>query len=232
MLLPGTGSDEVFVRAVFAGPLLALGLPLTAPAPVPGVDLVRHHLAALDAAAERGPVLVGGISLGAHVAANWAVRNQDRCAGLLAALPAWHGPAPSDAPAAWAARASAAAIERDGLAATLRASTEGVAGWLSAELHRAWTRHGDGLAASLRAAAAYPGPDLADLRGLDVPAGIAACSDDPVHPAEEADVWAAALPNAVARRTTLAAMAADREALGRAALLAWLSAARHRAGVS
>ena len=35
----------------------------------------------------RRPVLVGGISFGAHLAAEWAVRNPSRCAGLVLALP-------------------------------------------------------------------------------------------------------------------------------------------------
>ncbi|MEV6871794.1 hypothetical protein AB0M82_02040, partial [Amycolatopsis sp. NPDC051128] len=79
MLLPGTGSDEVFVRAVFAGPLRALGVPLIAPPPPPGAALADGYLEMLDALAdEHGELLVGGISFGAHLAAEWAVPPRPR----------------------------------------------------------------------------------------------------------------------------------------------------------
>ena len=64
VLLPGTGSDEVFVRSVFAGPLAELGVTLDAPRPVSGSDVVLGHLDALDAAAARGPGI--GAERGSH----------------------------------------------------------------------------------------------------------------------------------------------------------------------
>src|SRR3954470_19251678 len=149
VVLPGTASDEVFVRSVFETPLAQVGLRLTAP-PTATVD---EHLAALDSAWTGTPVVVGGISLGAHVAAAWAVRHPDRCAGLLVALPAWHGPA-GDAPAALAARASATVVDHHGVDSAL----VGVDGWLGAELSRAWHRHGRRLAGTLRAAAESTAP--------------------------------------------------------------------------
>ncbi|PRX51270.1 hypothetical protein B0I33_101423 [Prauserella shujinwangii] len=227
VLLPGTGSDEVFVRSAFAGPLAALGIPLTAPPPPRGAAVTGGSLDLLDELAERAgrPLLVGGISLGAHLAAEWAVRSPHRCAGLLVALPAWNGPA-GGAPAAVAARASADLVAREGVDRALRLATSGVAPWLAGELRRAWRRHGTGLAAALCAAAGHPAPTRAALRQLAVPVGIAACADDPVHPAPVAHAWAAALPRAAVHETTLAAVGADRETLGRAALLAWLRAAR------
>ncbi|RBM19649.1 alpha/beta hydrolase [Prauserella sp. PE36] len=225
VILPGTGSDEVFVRSVFAGPLAALGVELVAPPPPPGDAVVTGYLGLLDQWAETlaGPVLAGGISLGAHLAAEWALRNPERCAGVLVALPAWNGD-PGEAPAALAARASAELVERAGLDAALATSTAGVAPWLAGELDRAWRRHGDGLPGSLRSAAAHRAPELHRLRALDVPVGIAACVDDPVHPVSVAHAWAAALPRASVCETSLAAFGADREALGRAAVLAWLRA--------
>ncbi|GAA1960416.1 thioesterase [Amycolatopsis minnesotensis] len=225
VVLPGTGSDELFAGAVFAGPLAAFGVNAQLPPPPAGDRLVPGYLAALDAAAAAGPILVGGISFGAHLAAEWAVANQDRCAGVLAALPAWHG-APGEAPASLAARASADLVRRTGLEATLTASTAGVPRWLADELTRAWRRHGDGLADSLLAAAGHPAPALTALAALDVPVGIAACVDDPVHPAAVAHEWAAALPRAAVVESTLAALGEDRESLGRAAVLALLTALR------
>jgi pimeloyl-ACP methyl ester carboxylesterase len=219
VLLPGTGSDEVFVSEVFAAPLAAVGISLVAPAP--GADPAGSGLAALDAA--EPPVLAGGISAGAHLAAEWAVTHPQRCAGLLVAMPGWLG-APGDAPASLAARLTVDAVQADGLDAALARATAGVPGWLAAELARAWRRHGDGLAAGMSAAACRPAPGEAQLRGLRVPVGITGCDDDPVHPASVAARWAAALPRAELRLITMADLAADREALGRAALLAWLRA--------
>lgn len=228
VLIPGTGSDEVFVRTVFDGPLAEHGIALVAPAPVPGPDLAERHLAALDEAAEDGPILVGGISLGAHLAAEWAVAHQDRCAGLLLAMPAWNGPM-TDAPAGIAASASADVVDALGVDGALAEAGRETPEWLLAELDRAWRRHGAGLAASLRVAANHPAPTVATLRRLSVPAGIATCTDDPVHPLAVAARWAEALPSAMLRTTTLAEFGADRAALGRAtvaALLAALEAAR------
>jgi pimeloyl-ACP methyl ester carboxylesterase len=215
VLLPGTASDEVFVASVFAGPLAEAGLSLLAPAS----RGVREHVEALDAAWDGTPLVVGGVSLGAHVAAAWAVRHPERCAGLLVALPAWHGAA-DGAPAALAASASASVVESAGVEAALA----GVDGWLGAELRRAWPRYGTRLAEVLREAAGSSSPTLAELGGLTVPVGVATCTDDPVHPLGVAREWVEALPRAALRTTTLAALGADRESLGRATLTAYLDA--------
>jgi pimeloyl-ACP methyl ester carboxylesterase len=223
VLLPGTGSDDVFVRAVFAAPLAARRIAVVTPAPRPGPELARAHLAALDAAAADGPVLAGGISFGAHLAAAWAVANPARCAGLLLALPGWHGEA-GDAPAALAARYSAAQVRAAGLPAALDAATRDVPGWLAAELTRAWSRYGPALPESLELAAGWPAPTLADLATITVPVGVAACPDDPVHPLDAARSWARAIPGAVLATTTLTALGEDRTALGAAAVGAWSAA--------
>ncbi|ROP37522.1 alpha/beta fold hydrolase [Saccharothrix texasensis] len=215
VLLPGTASDEVFISAVFARPLAEAGLALLAPAS----RGVREHVAALDAAWDGTPLVVGGVSLGAHVAAAWAVRHPERCAGLLLALPAWHGAA-DGAPASATARASASVVGSAGVEAALT----GVDGWLGDELRRAWPRYGSRLADVLEEAAGEPAPSLAELSGLTAPVGVAACTDDPIHPLEVARAWVEALPRAALRTTTLAALGADRESLGRAALDAYRSA--------
>ncbi|MBB5960057.1 pimeloyl-ACP methyl ester carboxylesterase [Saccharothrix tamanrassetensis] len=220
VLLPGTASDEVFVRSAFARPLADAGFALVAPAS----RSIAGHLAALDAAWDGKPLVVGGVSLGAHVAAGWAVRHPERCAGVLAALPAWLGPA-AGAPAASAASVSATSVDGQGLDAALDAALAGVDGWLGDELRRAWPRYGARLASVLRESATSTAPTSGELRGLNVPVGVAACTDDQVHPLEVAREWVAALPRAALRTTTLAALGADREALGRAALDAYLSVA-------
>ena len=221
VLLPGTGSDDVFVRSVFEVPLAAVGVRAVTPSPVPGPGLAEAALAALDACA--APVLVGGISFGAHLAVEWALRNPSRCAGLLLALPGWHGE-PGDAPGAVSARLAASSVRSHGVEGALAKAVAGVPDWLAQELTRSWRGYGPGLAESLDAAAERPAPTLAELAALEVPAGIAACVDDPVHPAEVAAEWAAALPGAAVRTTRLAIVGVDPEALGRAAVLAWLHA--------
>ncbi|UKD55740.1 alpha/beta hydrolase [Amycolatopsis sp. FU40] len=224
VLLPGTGSDEVFVRSVFGGPLAALGVPLITPAPVAGASLAEEFLAGLDRLADRyGTLLVGGISFGAHLAAEWAVANPGRCEGLLAALPAWNGESGS-APAAAAATVTADLVADAGVEGALASAAAGSPGWLGEELGRAWRRQGDGLEAGLRAAAGRPAPALAELRGVKVPAGVGGCADDPVHPASVAREWARTLPRGRYGETSLEAVGRDREALGRATVLAFLRA--------
>lgn len=225
VILPGTGSDDVFVRSVFTRPLAALGIDVIAPAPPPGTQVVTGYLHLLDRIADVAgtELLVGGVSLGSHLATEWALRNQDRCQGVLAALPAWHG-APDRAPAAVVAKASADLVTRHGVEAALSTSTAAVPAWLATELGRAWRRHGSGLSGNLRTGAAHPAPSLTRLPTLHLPVGIAACEDDPVHPLTVARAWAAALPQAVLYRTTLTAVGTDPETLGRASVLAWLRA--------
>lgn len=225
VLLPGTGSDDVFVRSVFDVPLAAVGLKAVLPAPIPGADLVSAHLAALDEAARDEPIIAGGISLGAHLAAEWALRNPDRCAGLLLALPGWHGK-PEAAPAAVAARYSAASVRSLGPTAAIAAAVADVPAWLATELTRAWTGYGDALADSLDTAADRLAPTLDELAGLSVPCGVAGCTDDAIHPIEVATAWTRVLPQAVLCTTRLEIIGVDPEALGRATVLAWLKASQ------
>jgi pimeloyl-ACP methyl ester carboxylesterase len=226
VLLPGTGSDDEFVRSVFEVPFAAVCVRAVTPKPVPGPDVAQACLDALDDAAAHGPVIAGGVSFGAHLAAEWALTRPDRCAGLVLALPGWHGE-PGDAPGAVSARVAADLVRARGVDGALAVATEGAPPWLAAELVRSWRGYGDGLADSLATAAARPAPTLDALSGLDMPAGIAACTDDAVHPREIADAWLKALPRATMCATRLDIVGVDPEALGRAAVLAWLRAGGH-----
>ncbi|HEX2130807.1 MAG TPA: alpha/beta hydrolase, partial [Actinophytocola sp.] len=193
---------------MFEIPLAAIGVRTLAPAPVPGAELADAHLAALDAAARDEPVLAGGVSFGAHLAAEWALRNPDRCAGLVLAMPAWHGE-PGDAPAARSALLSASQVRDLGVDGALTGVAATAPAWLADELGRAWPRYGDGLAGSLALAAARPAPTLAELGALGVPVGIATCVDDPIHPADEARAWARAIPRAAVCATRLEVVGLD-----------------------
>lgn len=223
VLLPGTGSDEVFVRSVFEVPFAAILVRTVVPKPVPGPMLAEAYLAALDEAAQDGPILAGGVSFGAHLATEWALANLDRCQGLVLALPGWHGP-PGDAPGAVSARVGAELVRTRGVDKALEAATAGVPDWLATELNRSWRGYGDGLADSLAAPAERPAPTLSELAALDLPVGIAAFVDDPVHPLTVAKQWLSALPRATLCTTRLDVLGADPESLGRAAVLAWLRA--------
>jgi pimeloyl-ACP methyl ester carboxylesterase len=230
LILPGSGSDHFFVRAAFEEPLRAVGIALHAPPPVPGTGLVEGYLKALDAAIERKtPLLVGGVSLGALVAAKWAASrgllDQGAVVGLMLVLPPWTG-APGDAPAAIAARTSADALERHGLTATLEAVEHTSPRWLADELTRAWSRYGEGLADSLRVAASTEGPTEAQLAHLAVPVAVVGLADDPVHPLSIAERWADLAPCARLVTSTLPALGQDPAVLGRAAALAWLRASQ------
>ncbi len=225
VLLPGAASTAEFVTRAFGPSLAEAGLALVTGDHRTGAerasDIAAAAFAALNSAADRYPVrLVGGVSLGAQLAARWVARSgRPDVQGMLLVLPAWTGP-----PGAVAAASAAAAADVD---------TYGVAGaldrmpqsWVADELATAWLRHGPGLAASLRAAARVAGPTPAELARIVVPVGLVAFADDPLHPATVAYEWARLLPRAAVERLTLADAAADRSVLGAAALAAWRRAA-------
>jgi pimeloyl-ACP methyl ester carboxylesterase len=191
--------------------------------------VVAGYLEAFDGAVDETSegAVVGGVSLGAQVAVCWAADRAERGlrgpSGLLLALPAWTGE-PGEAPAAVAARATSAALRRDGLGPVVAEARASTPGWLGRELTRAWTRHGHSLAESFETTARTPGPTPDQLARVHVPVGIVGLLDDPVHPVDVARRWRALLPRAALVTTTLATMGRDPEALGRAATLAWARA--------
>jgi hypothetical protein len=222
VILPGAGSSADFVARAFGRPLRTAGYALVAPPPEPGPELVTGAFRALSDCAERYGSrlgLVGGVSLGAHVAARWAAGRAD-LGGVLLVMPAWTG---SPAVIAAATAASADVVERLGTAGALAAAGDAVP-WVAAELAAAWPGYGDGLAASLRAAAASAGPSPAELAALTAPAGVVGLVDDPLHPYAVAQEWAATLPYAALGRLGLAEVGSDRSVLGTAALAALAAA--------
>jgi pimeloyl-ACP methyl ester carboxylesterase len=218
VLLAGTGSDDDYVRRAFSAALNDVGAELITPAPRPD-GLIDGYLSALDDAARTGPICVGGISIGAAVAANWALAHPDRTVAVLAALPAWTGE-PGSAPAALAARHSAAQLRRDGLAETTAQMRASSPPWLADELTRSWRAQWPALPDAMDEAAAYVAPGAADLAGLTAPMGLASAVDDPIHPAQVGAEWAAAAPRAALVTVTLQQFGADSGELGRACLAA------------
>lgn len=219
VVLPGTGSDADFARRAFGGPLAACGVRTIAVEPDPR-RVVEGYLDALDQAAEEhGHIVVGGVSLGAAVAVQWAARRPSRAACVLAALPAWSGSADA-APAALSARYTATQLRRDGIESVIAVMRASSPPWLGVELERSWRSQWPDLPAALEEAGAYDGLTHAVLGAVRVPVGIASAVDDAVHPAAVAHEWAAALPRAAVAETTLADVGHDPAILGSTCLRA------------
>jgi pimeloyl-ACP methyl ester carboxylesterase len=218
VLLPGTGSDDAYVHRAFYGPLHQAGAAVVTPPPQPD-QLIAGYLAALNDAARSGPIVVGGISIGAVVAAKWALSHPDRAVAVLAALPPWTG-APDSAPAALAARYSAAEMRREGLAATTAQMRASSPPWLAEELARSWRVQWPQLPDAMEEAAAEAGPSSAELARLAAPLGVVAAVDDPIHPLQVGVDWVSAAPRAALRTVTLDQIGADASALGAACLAA------------
>mgnify|MGYP002632824239 FL=1 len=218
VLLPGTGSDEDYVRRAFAAPLEQAGAVVVAVPPKPE-QLVAGYLRALDEAALGGPIAVGGVSIGAAVATCWALANPGRTVAVLAVLPPWTG-APGAAPAALSARHTAARLRREGLAATTAAMTSSSPPWLAEELARSWLRQWPNLPDAMDEAAAYVGPTASELGRLAAPMAVLGASDDPIHPIIVAREWASAVPHAALSTVTLDQFGPQPAVIGAAALAA------------
>lgn len=222
VLLPGTGSDDDYVYRAFSAALHEAGAAVVTPPPQPE-RLIDGYRDALDNAARSGPIAVGGVSLGAAVATSWALAHPSRAVAVLAALPAWTG-APDSAPAAIAARHSADVLRRDGLASATAAMRASSPQWLADELTRSWLGQWPALPDAMDEAARYVAPTCEELERLATPMGVAAATDDPVHPVEVAAEWVSAAPRAALRTVTLDEMGADPAVLGAACVAALLEA--------
>lgn len=219
VVLPGTGSDAHFAEKAFSGALAQIGVEVIAVDPDPR-RVVDSYLDALDAAADKhGRILVGGVSIGAAVATQWAARNESRAAGVLAALPAWIGD-PAEAPAALSATMTARMLRADGLDAVTSAMIETSPAWLGGELERSWRSQWPHLPNALEEAAAYHGLVEEHLARITVPVGICGAIDDPVHPIAVARRWMTVLRSAALTTVTLDEIGADPGILGRSCLAA------------
>jgi pimeloyl-ACP methyl ester carboxylesterase len=221
VLLPGTGSDDDYVYRAFSAALHDVGAVVVASAPEPA-RLVTGYLRELDDAARQGPIAVGGVSIGAAVATSWALAHPAGVVAVLAALPAWTGE-PDAAAAALAARYSAHQLRTDGLASAIAQMRASSPPWLSDELTRSWVGQWPALPDAMDEASAYVAPTVDELATLGVPMGVAAATDDPVHPVEVALEWVAAVPRAALQTFTLDELGVDPAVLGAACVTALLS---------
>ena len=218
VVLPGTGSDDDFVYRAFSAALHGAGAVVVTPPPQPA-RLVAGYRDELHSAAESGPIAVGGVSIGAAVAAAWALSHPGRVVAVLAALPAWTGE-PDAAPAALAARHSAELLRRDGLVSTTAQMQASSPKWLADELTRSWLGQWPALPDAMDEAARYIAPSSGELEGLTVPMGVVSATDDPVHPLEVGIEWVSAAPRAALRTVTLDEIGADPGVLGAQCLAA------------
>ncbi|MFR9750306.1 alpha/beta fold hydrolase [Nocardia sp. 004] len=215
--LPGTGSDAHFVRSAFRPACAARDLELIAVEPDPR-RVVASYRACLDAAAQQGPVIAAGISLGAAIALEWAAEHPDRVAGVITALPAWTGPDTAACPAALSASTTAAQLRADGLTAVLDRMRADSPRWLADTLTRSWRAQWPYLPEALEEAANYLWPSTELLAGFERPVAVITAIDDPVHPVTVAEQWAALIPHAHLHRITLDELGADPAILGHAGL--------------
>ncbi|MGP4057459.1 alpha/beta fold hydrolase [Mycobacterium sp. 4D054] len=218
VLLPGTGSDDDFVYRAFSPALHDAGAVVVTPPPQPE-RLVDGYRDGLRDTARSGPIVVGGVSIGAAVALEWALAHPQDVVAVLAALPAWTGD-PDAAPAAMAARYSAETLRRDGLAAATAQMQSSSPAWLARELTRSWLGQWPALPDAMEEAARYVAPTSIELEYLGVPLGVVSAADDPVHPLEVGIEWATAAPCAALRTVTLDAIGADPAVLGAECLAA------------
>jgi pimeloyl-ACP methyl ester carboxylesterase len=201
LIAHGSGSTADFVVRAFGDPLAAAGYRLVTWDRRGSIEDAAADLAAL--AKTEDVALVGGVSLGATLAVDYASRATRRLDGVLVALPPWLGPAGE------VARLSANAadrIERDGLAATLDGIEQSAVRWVAKEIRAAWTAYGEhAIVTELRQTAAMTGPSRELLAQCTAPVGLVALADDPFHPADVAAQWCDAISRAAVETLPLTA---------------------------
>lgn len=185
VLLHGAGSTPEFVLRAFGPAVASAGAILAAP-DVRGLTMPEMVEVLREAQAD----VVGGVSLGAHAAAEFGLTT-DWSGPVYAVMPAWLGT--PDAVSALTAH-TAAEVERVGTARLLqRLVAMSPDDWITAELVRAWEPLAAAdLAHILRVAAAQPGPSGARLHELRGRVTVVGLADDPTHPLTVARTWSRA----------------------------------------
>jgi pimeloyl-ACP methyl ester carboxylesterase len=185
VLAHGAGSAADFLAAAFPADRLGVAACGYCDDRTGTVDQVAAALAAAARATE-GPVIIGGVSLGAHAAAQvLSHAPSGNVVGGILCMPAWTG-APDRVASMTAAAADALEVLGiDGVLAELDPGD-----WVTPQLAHAWSLRAEpDLVTEMRAAAGQPAPTRRDLAGIRVPVGIVALSDDPLHPASVAAEW-------------------------------------------
>lgn len=167
-------------------------------------------LAALIEAEQLGPILLGGISMGAAIATRLAVKRAELVRGLMLVRPAWVA---DNAPATMQPNAEVGALLAEFPADKARAlfcasdtyqTLAEVAPDNLASLLGFFAREPVKTTAALLQAIAADGPGMteADLRALDVPVLVIGTERDFIHPCSMAEQLAGLIPHARLERAT------------------------------
>lgn len=162
--------------------------------------------------------VVGGISMGAAVALNFALRYPDRVLGLVISRPAWlAGPMPQNAEiyatiARLIRRHGPSAglelfVQTDAYQATFRESPDAARSLLGQFTH---PRAAEAVVRLERIPQDSPCRDLAELQSLSMPTLVMANRQDPIHPFEFGTILAKAIPGAQLRELTPKSQSTDR----------------------
>ncbi|MEZ5186129.1 MAG: hypothetical protein R2720_10325 [Candidatus Nanopelagicales bacterium] len=193
VMLHGAGSTAQFMQRTFGQAAGRRGWRFVAP-DVRGATMAEMVGIIEECSPGPGDV-VGGVSLGSHAAAAFAIEHGWR-GRLSLVMPAW-----TDRPAAVAALTAHTA---DAIAAT--SVSEVIAGieehapagdWILTELRQAWgSMPAEELTNALRVAAAQPAPTAAQLATIRATARVVGLDQDPTHPLAVAERYAKAIPDA------------------------------------
>ena len=230
--LPGTGFDAQFSRRAFSLLAAELSARLVAVDPRPG-HLLEGFLGdvngVLEEALQTGErVVIVGTSIGAIAACRIALQETRRenalaagsspLAAVVALMAPWTGEGFHTAPAALSAAATAASLDELGIAKVRATMVASSPHWLSALQDPCWERYGDELAVLMREVAATPSLSLAEFTRIRIPVGVVCVDDDPLHPANVGQEWAAALRNSATAHICLSDIEKDVAIFSRASL--------------
>lgn len=198
--LPGAGFDHTFIEQSLSPLAETTGARLVSVDPEPG-NVLDGYLSACDLAAESGPFICVGISIGAIAAMRWWIESRQKshwraienCCGIIVSMAPWSGRNYDSAPAAQAASGTAKAISQVGFGPVREAMVKTSPLWLSELQVPCWDRLGSNLATIMEEASTTQAPEVADLRTITCPCGLIRVLEDPLHPVSVTDSWAHAL---------------------------------------
>jgi pimeloyl-ACP methyl ester carboxylesterase len=175
-------------------------------------------VAAMIETLESGPVIVGGISMGAAIALRLAVRRPDLVSGLILARPAWVTQAAPDnmRPNAEVGRLLATLVPAAGREAFLASSTArrlaAHAPDNLASLSGFFDRPAPSVTAALLQAISADGPGVSEpeLRAIRVATLVLGTEHDLIHPMAHAETLVALIPGAQLRTITSKAQSRER----------------------
>ncbi len=224
LLTHGAGSSAIFVREAFGQALGAAGWRLAAmdlrghgdsvaERHVEGHSLDRHAADLRAVAQWSGAEVLGGVSLGGMAAVRAVTCGADVRA-VVAVIPAWTGKAEAGVGIhSWVADD----VRANGMPTIIErlVADHSMAPWIRDVVVRDYRRHDmESLAAVLQSLDGGEAPDLEEIKALTVPLVVVGWPDDPGHPLDVSREWAGAARVGALVETSIAAMGAERGAMG------------------